>query len=276
MYSGDDARFEYVYKFVSTGTYDGNKRNADSLLDGGTLYVAKFNDDRSGEWLPLVHGEGPLDTSSGITTQAEILQFPRQAADLLGATQMERREDVDINPVTNKVYVAPTNNTRRAAGSEDAANPRAPHPMGHIIEIIEAGDDNGATQFRWEIFMLCGDPADETQGSYIAGFDTSRVSKIANPDNLAFDKNGNLLIATDGRPRTVGINNGIFFFPTEGAERGCNRQLFSGVVGAECASAIMNTAQDLMLVSIEHPANAEPVRSAFPRSEGTSSTGQLS
>lgn len=253
VYSGDDARFEYVYKFVSTGTYDGNKRHADSLLDSGTLYVAKFNDDGSGEWMPLVHGEGPLDMSNGFASQADILLFPRQAADLLGATQMDRPEDVDINPVTNKVYVALTNNTRRAAGSEDAANPRAPNPMGHIIEITEADGDNGATQFQWEIFMLCGDPADETQGAYFAGFDTSRVSKIANPDNLAFDKNGNLLIATDGQPRTVGINDGVFFVPTEGAERGFNRQLFSGVVGAECASVIMNTAQDLMLVSIQHP-----------------------
>ncbi len=253
VYSGDDARFEYVYKFVSTGTYDGNKRNASTLLDSGTLHVAKFNDDGSGDWMPLVHGEGPLDMSNGFASQADILLFPRQAADLLGATQMDRPEDVDINPVTGKVYVALTNNTRRTAGSEDAANPRAPNPMGHIVEITEAGDDNGATRFNWEIFMLCGDPADETQGAYFAGFDTSRVSKIANPDNLAFDKNGNLLIATDGQPRTVGINDGVFFVPTEGPERGFNRQIFSGIVGAECASVIINTAQDLMLVSIQHP-----------------------
>ena len=139
------------------------------------------------------------------------------------------------------------------ATSEDAANPRAPNAMGHIIEITEAGDDNGATRFQWEIFMLCGDPADETPGTYFAGFDTSRVSKIANPDNQGFDKNGNLLIATDGQPRRVGINDGISFVPTEGPERGFNRQIFSGVVGAECASVIMNTAQGLMLVSIHHP-----------------------
>ncbi len=101
--------------------------------------------------------------------------------------------------------------------------------------------------------MLCGDPADEAQGAYFAGFDTSRVRKVANPDNLAFDQHGNLLIATDGQPRRVGINDGIFFVPTEGPERGYNRQIFSGVVGAECASVIMNSAQDLMLVSIQHP-----------------------
>ena len=101
--------------------------------------------------------------------------------------------------------------------------------------------------------MLCGDPSDPSQGAFFAGFDTSMVSKIANPDNLSFDRQGNLLIATDGQPRTIGINDGIFFVPTEGAERGFNRQIFSGVVGAECASVIMNPRQDLMLVSIQHP-----------------------
>ena len=231
VYSGDDARFEYVYKFVSDGVYnEADRESAKQLLDSGTLYVAKFNDDGSGEWLPLVYENGSLNASNGFTSQADVLLFARQAGDLLGATKMDRPEDIDINPITGKVYVALTNNTRR-----------------------EPGNDNGATTFTWEIFMLCGDPADEAQGAYFAGFDTSRVRKVANPDNLAFDQHGNLLIATDGQPRRVGINDGIFFVPTEGPERGYNRQIFSGVVGAECASVIMNSAQDLMLVSIQHP-----------------------
>lgn len=254
VYSGDDARFEYVYKFVSDGVYDPDDRaGALSLLDSGTLYVAKFNDDGTGEWLPLVYEEGPLNTSNGFTNQGDVLLFARQAGDALGATQMDRPEDIDVNPLTKKVYVALTNNTKRETGDENGPNPRAPNPMGHIVEITESGDDNGATRFSWEIFMLCGDPSDPAQGTYFAGFDTSKVSKIANPDNLAFDSRGNLLIATDGQPSRLGINDGIFFVPTTGAERGYNRQIFSGVVGAECASVIMNTAQDLMLVSIQHP-----------------------
>lgn len=254
VYSGDDSRFEYVYKFVSDGVYDSRNRTGnDTLLDSGTLYVAKFNDDGTGDWLPLVYGEGPLNASNGFTSQAKVLLFPRQAGDLLGATQMDRPEDIDINPVTGKVYVALTNNTGRQAGDENAANPRAPNPMGHIVEIVEDGDDNGAGTFSWQIFMLCGDPADEAQQTFFAGFDRSRVSKIANPDNLAFDRFGNMLIATDGQPGRVDINDGIFFVPTEGPQRGYNRQLFSGVVGAECASVILNTAGDLMLVSVQHP-----------------------
>ena len=254
VYSGDDARFEYVYKFVSDGTYDSSNRRANlGLLDSGTLYVAKFNDDGTGDWLPLTYENGSINASNGFTSQAEVLLFARQAADLLGATQMDRPEDIDINPLTKKVYVALTNNTRRAAGDDNAPNPRAPNPMGHIVEIAERGGDNGATCFDWEIFMLCGDPANEADGTFFAGFDPMRVSKIANPDNLAFDKQGNMLIATDGQPRTLQINDGIFIVPTEGSERGYNRQIFSGVVGAECASVILNSAQDLMLVSIQHP-----------------------
>ncbi len=254
VYSGDDARFEYVYKFVSNGAYDPNNPSSGrSLLDSGTLYGAKFNADGSGQWLPLVHGEGGLDSSNGFNSQAEVLLFARQAGGVLGATQMDRPEDIEVNPFTGKAYVALTNNTRRMAAAEDAADPRAPNPMGQIVEITEARADNGATQFRWEILLLCGDPADEFHGSCFAGFDASRVSKIANPDNLAFDGHGNLQIATDGQPGRLDIKDGIFLVPTEGAERGYNRQIFRGVVGAECASVIMNPAQDLMLVSIQHP-----------------------
>ena len=254
VHSGDDARFEYVYKFVSDGACNARNHRANrGLLDSGTLYVAKFNDDGTGEWMPLVYDQGPLNASNGFSSQADVLLFSRQAADLLGATQMDRPEDVDINPLTGKVYVALTNNTWCEEGSENGPNPCAPNPMGHIVETVEDGDDNGAATFRWQIFMLCGDPSDPAQGAYFAGFDTSKVSKIANPDNLAFDQRGNMLIASDGQPRRIGINDGIFFVPTEGPERGYNRQIFSGVVGAECASVTMNTDQGLMLVSIQHP-----------------------
>ena len=254
VYSGDDARFEYVYKFVSEDAWDGrSRRRARTLLDRGVLHAAKFHADGTGEWRPLRHGTAPLDRSNGFSSQADVLLFARQAADLLGATPMDRPEDVDVNPVTGKVYVALTNNTEREPGAEDAANPRAPNPLGHIVEITEEDGDAGATRFRWEIFLLCGDPADPAHGAFFAGFDPARVSRIANPDNLAFDDRGNLFVATDGQPGRLGINDGVFFVPTEGPERGFVRQVFSGVVGAECASVILNTAQDLMLVSLQHP-----------------------
>lgn len=240
-YSGDDVRFEYVYKFVSDGACNARNRRANrGLLDREPRQVAEFNDDGTGEWMPLVYAQGPLNASNGFSSQADVLLFTRQAADPLGATQMDRPEDVDINPLTGKVYVALTNNTRREAGSENGPNPRAPHPMGHIVESVEDGDDNGATTFRWQILVLCGDPSDPAQGACFARSDTRKASKIANPDNLVFDQRGNMLITTDGQPRRVGINDGIFIVPTEGPERVYNRQIFSGVVGADCASVIMN------------------------------------
>lgn len=241
-------------KFVSDGTYEASDRKAAMrLLDSGTLYVAKFNVNGSGEWLPLTYKNGPLSATNGFEDQAGVLLFARQAADLLGARQMDRPEDIETNPVTGKVYVVLTNNTRRQAGDEIAANPRAPNPRGHIVEISEAAGDNGARSFSWEVFMSYGDPADPSQGAFFAGFDTSMVSKIANPYHLPFEGQGNLLIATDGQPCTIGINDGILFVPTENAERGFNRQICSGVVGAECASVAMNPRQDLMLVSTRHP-----------------------
>lgn len=271
FYSGDDERFEYVYKFVTSGSYNPNDRGANAnLMDEGTLYVARFNDDGSGEWMPLVYGQNGLDASNGFNSQADVLLNTRRAGDVLGATKMDRPEDIEPNPVNKKVYIALTNNTRRGTGENpppDPANPRPENRYGHIIELTEANNDGAATTFEWDIFILCGNPEDES--TYFAGFPKEQVSSIANPDNLFFDVQGNLWITSDGQPGTLEINDSVYAVPTEGPGRGRMQRFLNGVVGGEVASADFNGDSTALFVSIQHPGEggtwAEPL-STWPDS----------
>ncbi len=252
-YTGDDERFDYMYKFVTKGKFDPSRGAANGdLLDEGTLYAAKFNDDGTGEWLPLVAGQGALATWS----QAEICINTRLAADAVGATKMDRPEDIETNPVNGKVYCAMTNNTQRGAAGRagtDKANPRANNRHGHIIELTEAGNDATSTRFAWSIFMLCGDPAVATDGTFWAGWQGA-VSAISSPDNIAFDNAGNLWIATDGQINTFRKNDGVYVVPTAGTQRGYCRQLFSGVPGGEVASLALSADNRYLFISVQHPA----------------------
>jgi len=259
VYSGDDERFDYVYKFVSHGRYDPANRAANrDLLDHGTLYAARFNDDGTGEWLPLVQGRGPLTAANGFDSQAAVLINTRGAADARGATRMDRPEDIEANPANGKVYAVMTNNNLRGTGQGrdpgvDAANPRAENAWGHVIEFTEHGDDYAAEKFAWEIFIRCGDPHEAAHNTYFAGYDPSRCSPIGAPDNLAFDPAGHCWISTDGLQATLAGNDGVFVAPTAGNERGYLRQFLSGPVDSEICGPEFTPDGQTLFVAIQHP-----------------------
>jgi len=284
VYMGDDQQFEYLYKFVSRLPFDAARPEANrDLLDEGTLYVARFADDGRGEWLPLVHGAHPeLTTERGFASQGDVVLRCREAADRLGATPLDRPEDVAVQPRTGNVYVSCTQNMNRDDGvveingrridtSVDAASPRAPNPSGHILELAERGADAAATEFRWEVFLLAGSPltdrllaalpADHSDpldaaATYFAGqVDSAELSAFANPDNLGIDADGNLWIVTDGTQ--PGENNdGCFVCPTEGPERGLVRQFMSGPIGAEVCGCEFTRDGGTLFLTLQHPGEA--------------------
>jgi uncharacterized protein len=251
-YMGDDARFEYVYKFVAAGRYEpANRQGAMHLLDSGLLFAARFRDDGSGEWLPLTYGQGPLTEVNGFRSQAEVVINARGAADLVGATKMDRPEDVEPNPATGKVYAALTSNDRRTAGQVGRANPRPTNKFGHVIEIVEDGDDHAGTRFRWEVFLLAGDPSNpDHKASYQGRGD---VSPLSNPDNFAFDDTGRMWITTDGMPDTLGKNDGAWVVEVEGPARGRARQFLSAPAGCEVCGPAFTPDNRTFFVAIQHP-----------------------
>ena len=270
-YMGDDERFDYLYRFVSAGTYNPTDRAANmNLLDEGTLSVAKFNDDGSLDWLPLVHGQGPLTAENGFKDQAEVLIWARLAGDKLGATKMDRPEEVEVNPKTSKVYLMLTNNDKRKADQVDAANPRATNAFGHIIELTPPDGDHGAEKASWDILIKCGDPSIAEVGASFSP-NTTANGWFGMPDNCAVDGQGRLWVATDGnKPKATGRTDGVWAVETEGELRGTSRLFFRVPIGAEMCGPYFTPDDKTFFVAVQHP--GEEDREGNPAGFDTPST----
>jgi len=158
VYMGDDERFEYIYKYVSEETFDPAKGKANSnLLDQGTLFVGRFAANGTMEWLPLQFGQGPLSPANGFSSQADVLIEARRAADFLGATKMDRPEDIKTNPKTGFVYAVLTKNDKRKPDQVDGVNARPENLWGQIVELTppmrDGSLDHAATRFGWDVFI---------------------------------------------------------------------------------------------------------------------------
>ncbi len=254
IYSGDDNRFDYQYKYVSAGTIsDENAVFGSSLLSEGTLYVARFDADGSLEWLPLVHGNGPLNTANGFDSQADVLIDTRLAADLLGATPMDRPEDAQPGP-NGTAYLMLTNNTRRTADQVNAANPRPESAFGHIIEIRETGEDHAATTGTWSILVKCGDPAVAAVGA-AWNPETSENGWFGSPDNCAIDADGRLWISTDQGSNwgKTGKSDGLYALETDGNLRGHSKLFFRCPVGGELCGPYFHDNLETLFLAVQHP-----------------------
>jgi secreted PhoX family phosphatase len=224
FYMGDDAQNEYIYKFVSNTAWSAADADAtdrlaigDKYLDAGTLYVARFNADGSGQWMPLVFGQNGLtasNTTYPFASQADVLINARLAADVLGATRMDRPEWTAVNPATGEMYCTLTNNSSRTPATTDAANPRAytdpklpqgdvvnadppttaqatrGNANGHIIRLRETGDTSEATTFTWDNYAFGSGRDLDRQNINVSGLDDT--NDFSSPDGLWFSLPSNV------------------------------------------------------------------------------------
>ena len=291
FYMGDDARGEYIYKFVSKAVWSnsdigGGLKAGDKYLNDGTLYVAIFNEDGSGEWKALIHDQNGLDASNSklpFNGQDEVLVFARAAGDVLGATKMDRPEWVTVSPITGEVYVTLTNNTNRGVKDDQplsASNPRSynvdgklkGNENGHIIRWAEAGGDHAAMSFEWDIYLFAN-PYD------LAAENLSQLNDsndLSSPDGLYFDPRGVLWIQTDDGAYTDTtscmllaalpgkVSDGTAITTSAGQQTRVGmpasndniKRFFVGPEGCEVTGITMTPDFKTLFINIQHPGNS--------------------
>ena len=251
-YSGDDQRFEYVYKFVSereyrAGDLDWNR----DILAEGRLYAGQFKDDGRLIWRLLEYGYEGLDERNGFYSQSDVVIDTRKAADIMGATKMDRPEDIEVNPKTGTVFVCLTKNEKRK--EVDGVNSRRENWYGQILELKAPGGDHTRSDFKWEHFILCGDPGDGSHGAKYYHRETTEDGWFVNPDNCTFDNRGRLWVTTDGAYKKHGFADGVWVCEVEGERRGLSRHFLRGPVGSESTGPCFTPDNETLFLSIQHP-----------------------
>lgn len=287
VYMGDDAAGEFVYKFVSAGRFDPSRRTANrDLLSTGTLYAARFEADGTGRWIaldldaanaaPRPNGAAPFADAGDVMVRA------REAARRLGATAMDRPEDVEAPKDAafqgqGFALVMCTGNRDPALRDGNAANPRrtdpdgriSPNHTGHVVRIDEDGGDHGATRLRWDLFAVAGDPASASApralrdgsvanlSSWRDGRPTTSGDRFAMPDNVCFDARGYAWISTDGTPDSFPCNDGAYVVPMSGAGPRPVKRFLTVPIGAECAGPLVSPDQRTFFCGVQHPGAAD-------------------
>ena len=264
VYLGDDERGEYLYKFVSSGTYaEGGE--TEGLLDDGQLYVARFDDDLTGTWVALTPEATGMEA-------AEILVHTRMAASAVDATTMDRPEWVAVNPVAAEGYCCLTNNSKRGEGAANAGgdamdvnapNPRPANEYGQIVRWRPEGDDHAAEGFTWDLYVMAGNPV-VADGLYAGSENVNAGNMFNSPDGMGFDSTGLVWIQTDGDDSNegefagMGNNQMLVGDPVSGRIE----RFLTGPVGSEVTGMAWSADRRTMFVGIQHPA------APFPDGEG--------
>jgi hypothetical protein len=262
VYMGDDQVFEYAYKFVSAANWKSMRARGRSPLDEGTLYVARFDDDGTGQWIPLVHDQNGLTAENGFPDQATVLVNARQAATVVGATPMDRPEWTAVDERTGTVYLTLTNNSGRT--TPNGPNPRINNRNGQIVRWDERRGDHAATAFDWDLFLLAGAGRESGDGSTIDGEDV-----FGSPDGLWVDPDGRAWIQTDGTQPGRVSNNQMLAADTHSADVEGRPEIRRFLVGpTQCEVTGVATTPDrrTMFINIQHP--GEGGGSTWPRLDG--------
>ncbi len=263
VYMGDDERGEFMYKYVSNEAYTPGGKTSE-LLDDGRLYVAKFGNDLTGEWVALTPEATGMD-------EAEIAIFSRVAASKVGATTMDRPEWVAVNPVSVEGYCCLTNNKNRGvkpnAGGDDTSvngpNPRTENNYGQIVRWYPSNDDHAADTFTWDLYVMAGNPT--VHGDAYGGSSNVNEGNLFNsPDGMMFDSTGLVWIQTDGNDGNegdfagMGNNQMLAGDPATGQIE----RFLTGPKGSEVTGLTWSADRRTMFAGIQHPA------APFPDGEG--------